>query len=481
MKANKRRILCLLLVLLMTVSLCACGQEPEAQPTAADEDAYTGFWQYDDGGAFLYFDGEGGWAAFDSDGTCLARGGYEYDGSGISIPGENEDAGMYFLLQEDGTLIDGAGETLSATTADAVGYLPVQDDYIGDWVDEADGSFLVFEAPDLWELYNAHGDYVGRGRFAYDNGGMQLRDELGQSVARMTLDVTGVMTGDDGRVLQSGARPALPADQRWPAADDPLAKYIFFPGDRNLCVAFPSLFDPLWDNDKQVLFFKPLDAEGAQQHVELSFQLINQNGYDKCMERGSAMAQDAMCYMVGDLLTQIFPGSTYDLSKSDFVDGGTYFACDTTGTESGPLSEQAGEPVGIYLNVRYAGPTGHCLLMVLVAPQSIFSDYQKLAVRMLDTFTYDFGWDTAPKAQPAVKNAGSHQSGTSYYSTQGDPGDYGDTFSWVDEDGDVWYWNGYEDEFIGYGGDYYVEDGQYYESQDAEWMEYYEGQGDYFY
>ena len=62
------------------------------------------------------------------------------------------------------------------------------------------------------------------------------------------------------------------------------------------------------------------------------------------------------------------------------------------------------------------------------------------------------------------------------YDPHSDPGDYGTSYGWTDEDGDVWFFNGSEDEFIGSGDDYYVEDGQYYENNDAGWddEEYYE-------
>ena len=53
----------------------------------------------------------------------------------------------------------------------------------------------------------------------------------------------------------------------------------------------------------------------------------------------------------------------------------------------------------------------------------------------------------------------------------GDSGDYGTPYYWYDEDGDVWYWNGYENEFISYGSDGYIDDdtGEYMESNDAGW------------
>lgn len=57
----------------------------------------------------------------------------------------------------------------------------------------------------------------------------------------------------------------------------------------------------------------------------------------------------------------------------------------------------------------------------------------------------------------------------------GQPADAGDSgndiepYYWYDENGDIWYWNGYEDVFICDGSDGYIEDGQFFESNDAGW------------
>lgn len=40
----------------------------------------------------------------------------------------------------------------------------------------------------------------------------------------------------------------------------------------------------------------------------------------------------------------------------------------------------------------------------------------------------------------------------------GDPGDYGTPYYWYDEDGDVWYWDGWNEEYIGSGSEYYIDD-----------------------
>lgn len=77
---------------------------------------------------------------------------------------------------------------------------------------------------------------------------------------------------------------------------------------------------------------------------------------------------------------------------------------------------------------------------------------------MVDSIGLEGDWSTAPKPKPTTGGSGGAWS---------DTGDYGTAYYWYDEDGDIWYWNGYEDIFIGFGDDYYIEDGQYYESNDA--------------
>lgn len=57
-----------------------------------------------------------------------------------------------------------------------------------------------------------------------------------------------------------------------------------------------------------------------------------------------------------------------------------------------------------------------------------------------------------------------------YIGSDYDYGDYGDEFYWYDVNGDVWYWNGYEDTYVGGGEDYFVDDdGNFFESNDYAW------------
>ena len=113
------------------------------------------------------------------------------------------------------------------------------------------------------------------------------------------------------------------------------------------------------------------------------------------------------------------------------------------------------------MEIRYHGPTGYALTTVALAPAHRIDTYSALRQSMLGTCTYTNDWATAPKAAPETPASPADGS---------DPGDANTPYYWYDEDGDIWYWDGEKNEFIGFGNDYYIDDdGNYYESNDAGW------------
>ena len=134
------------------------------------------------------------------------------------------------------------------------------------------------------------------------------------------------------------------------------------------------------------------------------------------------------------------------------------------------------------IEVRYYGPTGYSLVSMAVSLDSRIENYNTIRSNMLATCSYTTDWLTAPKPVPTAApaaQAASTNTGSAAVSSGSDSGDYGTPYYWNDEDGDIWYWNGSSNEFIGYGSDYYIDDdGQYYESNDAGWED--DGVGDTF-
>ena len=120
------------------------------------------------------------------------------------------------------------------------------------------------------------------------------------------------------------------------------------------------------------------------------------------------------------------------------------------------------QPVRGCMEVRYYGPTGYALVATTVAVEARIRNYFDICNNMLETLSYTADWSTAPKARP-------EQPEQPEYS--GDTGDYGVEYYWYDEDGDIWFWNGYENEFVCFGSDGYIDEdtGEYMESNDAGW------------
>jgi len=183
------------------------------------------------------------------------------------------------------------------------------------------------------------------------------------------------------------------------------------------------------------------------------------SGFDPYMTQGAATAQPYMKIMLDKIAEASYGDRVLKIFGSDFKDCGNYFSM--TGylwLDSSIFGGDLTQPVRGCMEVRYYGPTGYALVATTVALEGRIRNYFDICNKMMETVSYDAGWSTAPKPVPAKPAA------------QGsDSGDYGTPYYWYDSDGDVWYWNGYYNEFIGYGGDYYIDGGSLYESNDAGW------------
>ena len=209
------------------------------------------------------------------------------------------------------------------------------------------------------------------------------------------------------------------------------------------------------------LSFNAVMEDGTDDYysnIVIAFQPIS--GYDSYMEKGAASAKPYMVKMLDDFMKGMYGDKLIQSFGSDFKDNGDYYSL--TGymwLDGSIFSDGPSQPVRGCMEVRYYGPTGYALVATTIALEGRIHNYFEICNNMLETISYTAGWSTAPKPVPTQAT----------YS--GDTGDYGTPYYWYDEDGDVWYWNGYENEFISYGSDGYIDDdsGEYMESNDAGW------------
>ena len=248
-----------------------------------------------------------------------------------------------------------------------------------------------------------------------------------------------------------------------PTPEDDLNQTAAFPGGfTNVTIDYPIQMEAHEQpNVSNALSFNAVMEDGTDDYysnIMIAFQPIE--GFDPYMEKGAATAKTYMVKMLDDFMKSMYGSYLIKSFGSDFKDNGDYYSLTGYMWLDGDIfSGDLPQPVRGCMEVRYYGPTGYALVATTIALEGRIRNYFDICSNMLTTLSYTAGWSTAPKPVPAQPT----------YS--GDSGDYGTPYYWYDEDGDIWYWNGYENEFISYGSDGYIDDdtGEYMESNDAGW------------
>ncbi len=331
-------------------------------------------------------------------------------------------------------------------------------DYTGCWKYDQLPFYLVINEDYEWAAVNLYSEQIGPGTVTAENDGISLYLSDGSLLTALNRTAYGGLSDENGNSLTATDYIML-----LPTPEDELNMTANFPGSfSNVYIDYPIQLNvgehPSVSN---ALSFNARMEDGTDDYysnIMIAFQPIS--GYDGYMTQGSAAAKPYMQHMLDGLMTSMYGDKLIKTIGTDFTDGGDHYSIigymwlDGSIFSGGPST-----PVRGCMEVRYYGPTGYALVATSIALENRIRNYFDICSNMLDTCTYTAGWSTAPKtvpSQPAAQGS--------------DPGDYGSPYYWYDEDGDVWYWNGYENEFIGYGDSYYIDDdGQYYESNDAGW------------
>ena len=338
--------------------------------------------------------------------------------------------------------------------------------YAGSWKYDDEPIYLVITDSYEWVAVNLYGERIGPGMVTVYEDCIALCNDSGEELLTLSLAGDGQLLDGEGSYLTYNADMML-----LPTQDDELDQTAWFPSDfSNVSVDYPSTMSvhdsPTVTN---ALSFNAVLEEGTEDYwsnILLAFQPIE--GFDPYMTQGLGNAKPYLEKMLNDFLSTMYGDYILKTISSECIDCGSYYSITGYVWMDGSIfAESADQPVRGVMEVRYYGPTGYALVSMSLALESRIQNYYEISKKLLETCSYDAGWTTSPKEVPAQPAQPS------------DSGDYGTPYYWYDEDGDVWYWNGYENEFIGFGDSYYIEDGQYYESNDAGWDYEDEGWGDY--
>lgn len=336
--------------------------------------------------------------------------------------------------------------------------------YVGCWkYDEVPFYFVIGEEYE-WMAINAYGDTVGPLSCGGAEDGLALYDENGDVYTTFSKPVKGRTMDAEGETLTEMEYIML-----LPTPEDALTETIAFPGDfSNISVMYPVTMNAKAHPRLSAgLSFNAEMENGTDDYfsnISVSFQPAT--GFDPYLTQGKATAEKYLRTMLDQLVSSMYGDYLLKSMGSDVQDYGSYYEIVGYLWLDGSIfvDADAGMPVRATMSVRYYGPCGYVLVTQAVALENRIENYYMIADNIADSCDIDLGWSTAPKALPANAESQKTQAAGS------DAGDDTTPFYWTDADGDVWYWNGYWDEFIGFGDSYYIDDdGQYYESNDAGW------------
>ena len=366
-----------------------------------------------------------------------------YDNPGITICTWDEyddlfaDYDPYFV--EEPQIVDISGFTGCWKMVDAQFYFVINDSY-------------------EWVAINLYGEQVGPGYVVAEEDCITLCMEDGSELVSLWKNEYGDLNDAGGSVL-------TPMDyiMLLPTPEDALNQTAYFSdGFANVSIDYPiQMTANKHSAINNSVSFNAVMEDGTDDYysnIMMAFMPIS--GYDEYMQYGAASAKPYMIMMLDNFLKNMYGDKLIKSFGSDFVDNGDYYSL--TGymwLDGSVFADGPSQPVRGCMEVRYYGPTGYALVATTVALESRIRNYFDICNNMLTTLSYTAGWSTAPKPRPAQP------------AYSGDTGDYGTAYYWYDEDGDIWYWNGYENIFMGYGSDGYIDNdtGEYMESNDAGW------------
>ncbi|MDY5016268.1 MAG: hypothetical protein SO063_09455 [Eubacteriales bacterium] len=493
---NWKKYAGLLLALVMCLSLAACGSKEETVPDTIKELALNASVEYDYSPFMGTWEGEDGsvlvmehleelynserFRLHDADNKLLASGSLQYVENYKYVYAYNEHDGIAHRcwFGSDGTLFidtfgtfgkvsgDAPGETIGSTTAathkqDEVEELPDISGFVGYWkMVDAPFYFLINDAYE-WAAVNVYNEEMGPGYVVAEGDFITLCLEDGSEVISLWKESDDELSDEEGNTFR-----AVDDNLLLPTPDDDLDETAYFPdGFTNVSIDYPIQMEANPHPDYQnALSFDAIMkdvTEDCYSNITIAFLPIS--GYDSYMEKGAAIAKPNMIEMLDQFMKSIYGDKLLKSFGCDFMDNGDYYSL--TGymwLDGSVFPDGPSQPLRGCMEVRYYGPTSYALVATTIAPESRIRNYFDICNNMLETLSYTADWSTAPKARP-------EQPEQPEYS--GDTGDYGVEYYWYDEDGDIWVWNGYENEFVCFGSDGYIDEdtGEYMESNDAGW------------
>ena len=381
--------------------------------------------------------------------------------------------GLCACGEDNGSSADKSENTADTAAEDAKEDSPEEDSqaseadndsgYSGFWKYKNHPAYIIVKDDMAWEFFTLYRETKHSGKGEMDGETLILHIE-GQEEPFGTLTPAA-----DGMVDDSGNELIRTETLvSFPQAQDDLTETAPFSGNfENITVNYPkNMHYKYQERVPDSVTFQPDLAAGSPDfysNILLSFMPIDPE-YDKYLGKGNSVSKRCMEILLNSCFDKMFGKFLIKSLGTNFEDKGNYYKITGYMWLDGSLfNVKSDQPVRGCMEVRYFGPTGYVLVASTVAYDSRIQNYYDICSKMLETVTYKTDWTTAPKTVPKspgkAKAKAKKTSGNSVID-----------YYWTDEDGDIWYWNGYENIFMAFGSNGYIDDdGQYYENNDAGW------------
>lgn len=221
-----KKAIAILLAVILTLSVCACGQGPqeEAEEKKVSAKAFYGCWKYEDDGGFIFVNEDKTWEYLGSgDEAVITFGTYSLKEDGIVL--KDEDGSVAFKLKQDGSkwLVDSDGRTLERYewTEPEEPAEPEEPDadiasFAGVWKYD-DCNLLVSVSPDgAWSMYDIDADAENEGVCYVQGAELVIEAGDGQYLGSFTLGADGRLYDDAGDSLSPYVEPETPPEVEEP-------------------------------------------------------------------------------------------------------------------------------------------------------------------------------------------------------------------------------------------------------------------------
>ena len=262
--------------------------------------------------------------------------------------------------------------------------------YIGFWRYEDTPTYVTINDQYQWATTDFYGNQQDSGVITTDENGLNLSRADGSFVSTLAVTDTGLVDGGGNTLVPSEGLVFLPT------AADALNQTIAFPGNfGNVTINYPAQMNAYpYVSYTDSLGFDALVKNGTDDYytnIMIGFQPIA--GYDDNMTKGLASAQPYLENMMQTLLQNMYGANLTQFIGANCIDGGDHYSIvGSMWMSSGIFGDGSSVPLRANMEVRYYGPTGYAMVIMVIAPESRLQNYVDIANNMLTTCAYTAGW-----------------------------------------------------------------------------------------